>query len=117
MQNSRKLLGLAAIAVALTQAALAHTALSKSMPEKGSTVASPAALTLEFGAEVKLARVQIVPSTGDALTLKLDRGAAPSKRMVVPVPQALASGQHTVKWRAIADDGHVMTGDFTFSVK
>jgi methionine-rich copper-binding protein CopC len=101
----------------MAQAAIAHTALSSSVPAKGAVVESPTALTLEFGAEVKLARVQIVPADGESLTLPLDRGAPPSKKMVVTVPKPLVPGKHTVKWRAVADDGHVMTGDFTFSVK
>lgn len=117
MRKLGKFLAIAFATAAISQAAMAHTALSGSVPAKGAVVDSPAALTLEFGADVKLARVQIVPETGEALTLPLDRGAPASKMMVLTVPKPLASGRHTVKWRAVADDGHVMTGDFAFSVK
>lgn len=111
---------LGALAVSVTmlaQAAFAHTGLSRSVPEKGSTVASPAALTLAFEDAVRLARVQIISPTGEALSLPLERGAMPAKTLVVVVPQALAKGAHTVTWRAIAGDGHVMTGDFSFTVR
>lgn len=104
-------------ALILSQAAFAHTTLTRSAPAQGSTVASPAALTLEFGDEVRLARVQILSAGAKTLTLPLERGAPPAKTMVVAVPGTLGPGQHTVTWRAIADDGHVMTGEFLFSVR
>ncbi|NWG45215.1 MAG: copper resistance protein CopC [Alphaproteobacteria bacterium] len=106
-----------ALAVTLTLSAAAHTTLTSSVPADGAEVAPPEELMLEFGADVKLARVQIVPIGGKPIRLKLDRSAPASTKMVVPVGEALAPGAYVVEWRAVADDGHIMTGEFGFSVR
>jgi copper resistance protein C len=96
--------------------AFAHTSLTSSSPAKGEVVEAPKTLVLEFGDTVKLSRVQVVPADGVAQTLAVDRKATASKQMTLEAP-VLAAGPYTVKWRAIAADGHVMTGDFNFTVK
>jgi len=34
----------------------------------------------------------------------------------VPFSEALGAGAYTVSWRGMGDDGHVVRGDFTFTV-
>lgn len=107
----------ASIVLGSAPTALAHTALSKSTPAANASVASPTELKLEFGDSVKLARVQVVGPAGAIVNLPLDRAAPPSRQMTVKVTERLSAGPQTVKWRAIAADGHVMTGEFSFSVR
>jgi methionine-rich copper-binding protein CopC len=38
------------------------------------------------------------------------------KQVFVTVDPPLPPGTYVVQWRCIADDGHVMRGDFTFEV-
>jgi methionine-rich copper-binding protein CopC len=37
-------------------------------------------------------------------------------QVAVQMSPALPPGTYVVQWRCIADDGHVMRGDFTFEV-
>ena len=38
------------------------------------------------------------------------------KQIFVQIDPPLPAGSYVVQWRCIADDGHVMRGDFTFEV-
>jgi hypothetical protein len=38
------------------------------------------------------------------------------RQLFVQMTPPLAAGAYVVQWRCIADDGHVMRGDFTFTV-
>ena len=38
-----------------------------------------------------------------------------SETHVIPLPE-IASGGYQVKWRAMGEDGHVIKGDFVFTV-
>jgi methionine-rich copper-binding protein CopC len=42
--------------------------------------------------------------------------AVDPKQLSVQVAPALPRGSYVVQWRCIADDGHVMRGDFRFEV-
>ena len=42
--------------------------------------------------------------------------ATDAKQLSVKIDPALPTGRYVVQWRCIADDGHVMRGDFTFEV-
>ena len=42
--------------------------------------------------------------------------SADPKQVYVNMDPPLPPGAYVVQWRCIADDGHVMRGDFTFEV-
>jgi methionine-rich copper-binding protein CopC len=99
----------------VASAALAHSELTASTPaDKASIVAPPHELVLHFSEPVRLTALAVTRA-GEARRV-LD--ALPKERQkdfAVPSP-GLAAGQYTVSWRALSDDAHVMTGEFTFAV-
>ncbi|VXD02021.1 conserved exported hypothetical protein [Oceanicaulis sp. 350] len=107
----------AAIAlVSFTAAAYAHAGLKSSSIEDGATlVTAPSGITFEFTAEVGLASVQLETADGRSL----ETGFSPDRSFAVehtaPLPE-LSEGAYVLEWRALARDGHVMTGEVSFSV-
>jgi methionine-rich copper-binding protein CopC len=95
--------------------AFAHSELTASTPaDKSSIAAPPQELVLHFSQPVRLTALAVTRA-GEARRV-LD--ALPKERQrdfAVPSP-GLADGQYTVSWRALSDDAHVMTGEFTFAV-
>ena len=103
-----------ALTFGLSSLALAHTALTGSVPEKGATVSSPSVMMLTFGADVRLVKVTLTGSAGE-----LDTGfspvAAADAQFHVPMP-FLQAGAYTVNWTAIGADGHSVSDSFGFTV-
>jgi methionine-rich copper-binding protein CopC len=69
---------------------------------------------LHFSEPVRLTAL-VVTRTGEA---KRELGPLPTERLkdfAVASP-GLQKGQYTVSWRALSQDAHVMTGEFTFAV-
>jgi methionine-rich copper-binding protein CopC len=99
--------------------ALLHFALSRSVPAADATVASPAEVRLWFTQVAKEGSVgiRVVNAAGEAIeTAAPARDQADGRVYAVALPGPLAAGRYTVAWRGIGDDGHVVTGDFGFSV-
>jgi methionine-rich copper-binding protein CopC len=112
------LLAVAGIAVSAVPAS-AHDQLISTNPADGSTLASlPAQVTLTFG-EVVLdtdggTQVKVTDSSGKSL----NAGATAVKDNVVTQGvTGQASGPVTVLWRVISEDGHPVSGEFTFTVQ
>lgn len=112
------LLAAAGVMVA-TGPASAHDQLISTNPADGSTLAKlPAQVTLTFG-EVVLdndggTQVKVTDSTGKTI----NSGATIVKDNVVT--QAVAGGATgtvTVLWRVISEDGHPVSGEFSFTVQ
>ncbi len=96
-----------------------HFALSKSMPEAESTVAPPDELRLWFSQvpQENSVSVRLVDGSGELVhTGDPTPDASDGKVIAVSIDHALAPGSYTVAWRGIGDDGHVVRGDFPFSV-
>ena len=60
-----------------------------------------------------------------ATALTLQQGAATTKNLTLPAKAAkdlsvpvsgLTAGDYTVNWRVVGEDGHVMSGKFSFTV-
>ena len=100
-------------------AAVRHITMDGSFPADGEKLSSVNEVRLFFSGAplMRGASVRIVTSSRE-----LVRTPAPApdptdpKQLFVPVEQALAPGTYVVQWRCIADDGHVMRGDFRFEV-
>ncbi|HEY3437829.1 MAG TPA: copper resistance CopC family protein [Actinotalea sp.] len=108
---------LAALVTVIGQPASAHDALVQSQPADGSVVTAPpveVALTfseapLTVGAAVSVTGADgVVWSDGEAVVADLS--------VVQPLRQDIPSGQYAVEWRAVAADGHPVTGTLTFTV-
>ena len=95
----------------------AHAFLDHADPRVGSTVAPPAALTLEFTEPVEptFCRVEVIGPDGAAVGLGAVEHPTPSVlRVTLP---ALSPGEYTVRWAVVSVDTHATEGRFSFSVK
>lgn len=110
------------LALGATAAAAAdvfHFALKQSAPAPDAAVPAPDEVRLWFTeppAENSIG-IRLIDAEGDPVATT-DPAAAPDDGAVFFVkPSApLAPGPYTVSWRGIGDDGHVVRGDFGFSV-
>ncbi|SEJ84976.1 hypothetical protein SAMN04488058_12319 [Deinococcus reticulitermitis] len=124
-------------ALLLSGAALAHADLTRITPAAGSTVAAPAAVTLQFSEPLTTRfstfRVMKVPpgtapqkAADTALALGADApalankaGALPATAAVIKLPlkAALPKGLYVVAWKILSDDSHPVTAFRTFTVR
>ncbi|MGE0160644.1 MAG: copper resistance protein CopC [Gemmatimonadales bacterium] len=108
------------MAVGATAAKDRHFALTRSVPAADATVTSPAEVRLWFSepATESSVSIRVTNAGGDAVeTSAVTRDEADAKVYAVAVPRPLGAGRYTVAWRGIGDDGHVVTGDFAFTVR
>ncbi|MEV5570306.1 copper resistance CopC family protein [Spirillospora sp. NPDC052269] len=94
--------------------ASAHTALKKSDPAAGATIASPAKITLTYSEPVGHPKIILTDASGG----RHEAGNARAAENVVTedVKGPLPDGVYTVGWRAVSEDGHPVTGEFKFTV-
>jgi hypothetical protein len=95
--------------------AAAHTTLTSSDPAKGSTVAAPAEIHLNYADPVRFPGVVVRDAKGGRH--ESGKASAVDNHVVEKVAGTLAPGVYTVGWRVVAEDGHPVTGEFTFTVK
>lgn len=96
-----------------------HFALSRSAPAADATVPSPAEVRLWFtqvGQPGSVAIRLINPSGGAVPTGDPTPNEDDGRVYHVSVAETLPAGAYTVSWRGIGDDGHVVRGDFSFTV-
>ncbi len=114
----RRSLALAAFcALLLPASAFAHASLEKESPAfKQRLAVSPRQVVLRFDETV-----DALPKAIEVLTLKGENVAGkpraiPSKREVVAALPKLPKGPYTVRWQALSNDGHIVSGVYTFGV-
>ena len=98
---------------------LFHFELSKSAPEAGAEVGSPSEIRLWFTQVPQDATtsIRLIDGAGDAVhTSDVMQDDEDGQQFSVMIHGQLPSGEYTVAWRAMGEDGHVVRGDFTFSV-
>ncbi len=99
----------------------AHLALEASSPKGDATVAtSPETVTLWFTEAPQMAgtSVRLLPRGGEPLDLEPATAKEDDPSVVVlDVSEELADGDYEVMWRAMAQDGHTIRGDFGFTVE
>ncbi|MDE2661767.1 MAG: copper resistance protein CopC [Gemmatimonadota bacterium] len=110
--------------VTLTTASVfvgAHLSLKESSPEKDETIAiSPPTITLWFTQAPQMAgtSVRLLPKGGEPLDLEPATAQEDDPSVVVlNVSETLSDGDYEVMWRAMAQDGHTIRGDFGFTVQ
>ncbi|MGZ2745760.1 copper homeostasis periplasmic binding protein CopC [Burkholderia stagnalis] len=108
------------LAATVSSAAFAHARPANTDPAANAELsAAPAAVALGFTEPLEPAFSSIVVVDGSGKTVsdgKASVDAANRKRMTVPL-SALGAGAYTVKWVAVAADGHRTQGSYRFSVK
>ncbi|MGW4059867.1 copper resistance CopC/CopD family protein [Amycolatopsis sp. NPDC004747] len=101
--------------------ASAHAVLLATTPGNWQVVdASPHEISLRFNepVDVGLAEIRLLGPRGDAVE-GLPRPTHPGEQrdvVTVAVPNALATGTHTVTYRVVSADSHPVQGAFSFSV-
>ena len=106
--------------ILLIPSASAHTQLVSSNPAAGATVAEfPTEVSLTFSEDLLLIgdknpnQLEVVDAAG-----KLLSGAATISGSTITVPVGVTgNGEYKVKYRVAAQDGHVVEGDYLFSVE
>ncbi len=95
--------------------AQAHTSLTGATPGKGETVASPSQVKLTFADPVRFPGLVVL----DTAKHHHEAGAphAVDNTVTAQIAGILPAGVYTVGWRAVAPDGHPVTGDYRFTVK
>ncbi len=115
MRNAQRFWPLLAAAILLPM----HLKLDKSDPKADSALnASPKAVSLWFSQAVELPATKITLTNAakqDVATKALAKAA--DGAIVAAIEAPLAAGKYNVSWRTMAKDGHVIKGEFAFSVK
>ena len=112
--------------------ALAHSPLSNVSPGDGAKFEdAPTEISMVFQSPAKLIKLDLLKEQASAQKSLLESLFPNDGGEVVPLPKAvlmetsethviplpkIASGGHQVKWRATGEDGHVIKGDFAFTV-
>ncbi|OFE18878.1 copper resistance protein CopC [Humibacillus sp. DSM 29435] len=108
------LLLLAVIALALPSLASAHDVLQKTTPADGTTLAGmPSTVSLQFSEPPLAIGTQVIVKgpTGDVATGK---PTIEGSTLVQAVSPTAPAGSYTVTYRVTSDDGHPVTGTFSF---
>lgn len=95
----------------------AHTKLKTATPAPNSTVTTEMReLTLTFGGRIEnTSTFRVVDQAGKSITpLTLTRE---EKSITGTLAQPLSNGSYTVDWNVIGENGHVMKGTYSFTVK
>ncbi len=76
---------------------------------------APDAFSLAFVHPVQLSLVRLTTIAGEVIPVPLDPKAESAAGVSVPLPP-LSAGHYRIEWRAVGDDGHIMSGGLSFSV-
>ncbi|HEY7643161.1 MAG TPA: copper resistance CopC family protein [Steroidobacteraceae bacterium] len=95
--------------------AAAHTTLESSSPPSGATLdQSPPVIEMKFHHPVSLTSVVVVDAGKTERKLEFAPHASAAE-FKVSNPQ-LAAGHNEIKWKALSQDGHVVSGSLTYEV-
>jgi copper transport protein len=114
----RALVTVALLALAAPASAFAHASLQSTTPGFRERVASsPRTVVLRFDQEVLALPGGIRVLLPDGRNIAGPTRAVRSQDAIVaPIPR-LPKGPYTIRWTALSDDGHVVSGVFTFGVR
>jgi len=113
----RALVAAVLVALAVPGAAFAHASLKHETPSFGEELkVSPRRVVLQFDQTVDaLPRgIQVLTPSGKNLAGKPYVVTA-QRQLVAPVPK-LPKGAYTIRWQALSNDGHIVSGVYTFGV-
>lgn len=117
--RARALAGAALVALALPASAFAHANLLERTPTYGAKLeTSPQAVFLRFdqGVDVFANSIDVRSSTGREVTAGRSHTIDEGRVATVPL-RRLAKGAYTVRWHATSNEGHVLSGVYTFGVR
>jgi copper transport protein len=98
--------------------AFAHASLIRESPAFRERLASsPREVLLRFDQSVTAFPSSVVVLTPDGKNVVTSVVSVPAKRAIVAHLPVLPRGPYTVRWHAMSNDGHVVSGVFTFGVR
>jgi copper transport protein len=107
------------VALALPTSALAHAVLLERVPTYDAQLATaPRSVSLQFDQSVDAFAnaIDVRTSSGKAVTAGPARTTDGGRRVIVPL-RRLAKGAYTVRWHVTSNEGHVVSGVYTFGVR
>lgn len=116
----------------LPVSASAHSPLVSLSPQDGASLdQTPSQIEMVFKSPAKLIKVDMLKLTasnndslfgslfggseGDEISLQEDFLMKVAEKHIIALP-SLISGNYSVSWRAMGQDGHLIKGDFSFAV-
>ena len=100
----------------IATSANAHADVVSTSPVDGSDVdVAPAQISITFSEPVLEVGTAIVLNQADGTEIPVGPLMLDGSTISVAPPADLAAGEYKVTWRASADDGHVLTGEFGFT--
>lgn len=116
---ARKFLPTIGLSIGLTlfcSVCFSHSKLDSASPaDKANLTELPAVITLTFRDTVKLATVSLDNTTGNDTLLSFSP-SEPSTVYTITNPP-LQEGTNILTWRALASDGHLLTGEVTYQLQ
>jgi methionine-rich copper-binding protein CopC len=113
----KKWISIAVMAVLLIfpNAVMAHTHMTSSLPEEGSTVTEPLK-TIEMTFDTKIEPLSSMKLVKDGSEVPVEVTAEGEKLIGTP-QRELENGAYTAEWKIIGEDGHEMEGTLAFNVQ
>lgn len=105
----------AAMVLAITTGALAHSTQETTVPMDGADVREVTELVLRFDQPMRITRIALSGSDGE-IGLSSDMGTNAVTEYVATPEGAVAPGEYEVEWRGLSADGHPMQGGYSFTV-
>ena len=97
--------------------ASAHSTKEKTEPADGAVLsASPSSIGMTFDMPMRVTMIELTDSDGGEHEITRTDNMAPLTDFVAS-PENLESGEYTVIWRGLAEDGHAMEGSFSFKIE
>ncbi len=109
--------GSVALLLLLATAAFAHLKVSNTSPEDGAKLSGPVrTLRVWFNQEpdLPLSKLELTGPTGPLSVEGLHTMG--EKDLMARVSGRMPDGAYSAKWQTAGDDGHVLTGEWTFTI-
>ena len=114
----RALLVVAFVALVAPASAFAHASLEKESPSfKQRLEVAPRQVVLQFDQSVDALPKAIQVFTLKGKNIAGTPRAIPGQREIVASLPRLPKGPYTVRWQALSNDGHIVSGVYTFGVR
>jgi methionine-rich copper-binding protein CopC len=100
----------------ITTSAFPHTTVSETVPRSGSVLQqSPSVVELQFAHAARLTSVVLVEADKSERRLEFTPGGN-AISFQFPEPD-LGPGRNEIRWKALSDDGHVISGSLIYTIK
>lgn len=105
--------------VAWSNAAFAHTALSKSTPAEGEVLSTaPTSIQLVYTESVRLLRAELLlirNASSEKVDIDFEPSSTSAEQYSVTLPH-LTNGQYRIEWAVMGADGHPVQGALSFGI-